>query len=168
MTRRARIIQPMNTKLGTFDNFVHTTNSAKFGYDQMREVVWAVGWNEPLWRVSTFSLSFFFSPYYYQQIWSQFRCWHVRRRVSVRICATTLRNLPQPNLRRSFTPKNPIFPKTWWFATRVLKRTCRPNRLTEARWKKLKWRHAMNVTGFRGWNYWTSHRKEMFPQKPHF
>jgi hypothetical protein len=34
-TPRACIIQPINTKLGTFENLVHTTDLDNFGHDQL-------------------------------------------------------------------------------------------------------------------------------------
>jgi hypothetical protein len=67
-----------------------------------------------------------------------------------------------------FTPKNPIFPKSRWFATGVLKWPRRPSRLTEIRQKQLEWRHYMYVTGFNSWKHWSSNRVGLVPQTPHF
>jgi hypothetical protein len=41
--RTAHTNQPIHTKLGTFDQLVHTTNLANFGLDQMEGFVWAMG-----------------------------------------------------------------------------------------------------------------------------
>jgi hypothetical protein len=41
--RTACINPPINTKLGTFEYLVNTTNLVKFGYKRMGEVVWASG-----------------------------------------------------------------------------------------------------------------------------
>jgi hypothetical protein len=43
--------------------------------------------------------------------------------------------------------KPPIFAKSLLFATWVLNLKCSPNQLTYGRWKRLKWRHSMHLTG---------------------
>jgi hypothetical protein len=96
------------TKLGRIDDVVHITNPANFDVDRIRGVVSAIWWN----ITKKFSPFFFsFSPYIYQKSWSDFRVWYVKRRVSVRICATTHPYFSQLKIRGSFPPKTTNFPK---------------------------------------------------------
>jgi hypothetical protein len=83
-----------------------------------------------------------------------FPCVYVQRLIDI---------VPNSNLGGHFPRKTPFFPKSWLFATVVLKQTCRPNRLTNMRRKWLKWRHCMVSTYVRCKNHWSSHRGGLVP-----
>jgi hypothetical protein len=55
--RTARTNQPINTKLNTFDQLVHTINLVNVDLDRMRGVVWPTRWNKRLWFLTFFSPS---------------------------------------------------------------------------------------------------------------